>query len=225
MMTLDSGNMWREKLSPLRSALVYGMMRNLHHPRLSMPMNQPVTRLLTLLALLSSMACSSNPEPQRRYSSGLNGSSQVSTLTDEQLEQICKTYDVYVNTEVDLSSVAYVACLPLAVFTTRTKADCQASLNNCMAIFPTPIKVSAKADNAQVCATTLKQCQAKVSDLESCVTVNVDQALSVAEVWTCDRVTDPEYRDMTSANGLVNVCKNVDNACNQFAAVETPEVK
>jgi hypothetical protein len=169
--------------------------------------------------------CSAEQGPAaRRYSSGVSAGAQVSTLDDKQLEQICETYDVYVNTEVDLTQVAYIACMPVAVFTTLTPEDCQISLKNCMSLFPTPIKVSAKSDDKRLCAQTLKQCQAQVSDLEGCVNVNVSRALDVANIWSCDRVKDAAYREMAGKQSeLVNVCSNVNDACNGFAAIETPD--
>lgn len=171
--------------------------------------------------LLITAACSSDPEPRPRYATGLDGSAQVSSLDDDDLQQICESYDVYVNTDVDLEQIAYIACLPTAFFSLTPEA-CRTSLNNCMALFP-KIKVSAKADDRQVCAQTLRQCQAKVADLEGCVTVNVDRVLDIATVWSCDRVTDARYRDMVQSNGLVNVCTNLDSACNGFAAVQSPD--
>jgi len=179
--------------------------------------------LIVAATLLGVGACSNKPRTPSRYRTGLNGGAQVSTLDDNQLAQICESYDVYVNTVVDLDQVAYIACLPAAMFTTLTPQACEESLKNCMALFPAPIKVSAKADNTRVCAQTLKQCRANVGDLEGCVTVNVERALSIADIWSCDLVNDPRYRDMASSNGLVNVCANVDGACNGFAAIQAPQ--
>src|SRR4051794_40644066 len=120
-------------------------------PRLDLPisnamrMTHPASSLLIVVAALFCACGDDNSKAQSRYKTGLNGGAPVSSLDDNQLSQICESYDVYVNAAVDLDQVAYIACLPAAVFTTLTREACEDSLKNCMALFPTPIKVSAKA--------------------------------------------------------------------------------
>jgi hypothetical protein len=129
-----------------------------------------------------------------------------------------------VNTYVDLSTVAYISCLPVAIVTSVNDEQCQASLQQCMSLFPTPIHVSARAQSDQVCFQNLKQCEATVSLLESCVNVNVDLATTVLDRLSCNRANDPNYRAMVQPMAdLVNVCADVNDACNQFADVQRPD--
>lgn len=168
-------------------------------------------------------ACGKASDTRPRYVSNVTGADAtqpVSNLSTAQAQQICKSYDAYVNAYVDLDALAYLSCIPGALFTTTTREACQASLQNCIAIFPRPIQVSAKAQTVQVCTDTLVQCKASVAQLDGCVNVNLDRALAVINSWSCDMVGNPTYKAMVQpTGGLVNVCTNVDGACNNFAQV------
>lgn len=164
--------------------------------------------------------CGDGSETRPRYSSGVAGDAQVSTLDDTQQRELCESFDVYATTYVDLEAIAYLACFPAAVFTTATPEACQSALDQCVAAFPDPITVTATAHSEQLCFSTLDQCNATVAQLEGCANVNVDRALEIYRTWSCGRVTDPEFRSQAEAmNDLVNVCADVDAACNRFAEV------
>lgn len=177
---------------------------------------------LSLLGACALSACSESERP--RYSSGVDQGVPVSSLDDSDLREICSSFDGYVNTYVDLDAVAYVACLPLAIITSLDDETCQNNLNNCMQLFPRPIQVSARAQNEQMCFDTLRECEASVAQLEGCVNVNVDLALNILDRLSCNRANDPAYREMVRpmAN-LVNVCADVNNACNTFSSVQAPD--
>jgi hypothetical protein len=187
------------------------------------------TKLLSVTVLgLCLLACGKSSDTRPRYVSNVSGAGTtqpVSNLSTAQATEICKSYDAYVNTYVDLDAIAYLACIPAALFTSATREACQASLQNCMAVFPKPIQVSAKAQNVQVCANTLAQCQATVGQLDGCINVNVDRALAVINTWSCDMVGNPSYRAMVQpTGGLVNVCTDLNSACGNFAQVNnTPQ--
>ena len=122
------------------------------------------SKLLTVMVLgLSLLACSASDDTRPLYTSNVVGAGStlpVSNLSNAQAMEICRSYDAYVNANVDLDAVAYLACMPAALLTSATRAACQTNLQNCMAVFPKPIQVSAKAQTVQVCASTLAQCQA-----------------------------------------------------------------
>lgn len=168
------------------------------------------------------VACDeSDREP---YVSGVDQTAPVSTLNDEDLREICSTFDGYVNTYVDLDAVAYVACLPVAIVTSLDNETCESNLQNCMSLFPRPIQVSARAQSDEVCFENLKQCEATVEQLEGCVNVNVDLALNILDRLSCNRAGDPNYREMVRPMAdTVNVCADVNDACNQFSSVQRPD--
>lgn len=179
---------------------------------------------LGLVLLGVGVGCGDSDESRPRYDSGQSGDTNVSMLDDTQRMQLCESYDAYVNTYVSLDAVAYLACLPAAIWTTTTTEACNASLQNCLSLFPRPIQVSARAESREMCEGTLNQCQASVAQLEGCINVNIDVALQVYDQWSCDRVNDPEVRDMAAPNGgLVSVCSDIDSACNRFATVNGPD--
>jgi hypothetical protein len=179
-------------------------------------------RLVFATLVICGSACSDDPEPRPRYGApeAIAGNSQVSTLNTEQKRELCASFDAYTSTYVDLSSVAYLACLPVAIWTTLDEAACRASLDGCVKGFPKPIAVSVTARDENLCFQSLAQCNATVAQLEGCANVNVDAALQVISSWTCARVTDPEVKAMAAPMAdLVNVCADVNGACNQFATV------
>lgn len=174
------------------------------------------------LCCLLSSACGDDPQPRPRYGApeAIAGNSQVSTLSDDQKRELCQSFDVYANTYVDLDAVAYVACLPVAIWTTLTEEACQASFDQCVATFPKPISVAATAHTETMCFQSLEQCNATVAQVEGCANVNVDRVLEIFSGWSCARVGDPQLKAMSQPmSDLVNVCVDVNDACNQFAAV------
>lgn len=176
-------------------------------------------------SLVSASALVACDESEREpYVSGVDQSAPVSTLNDDDLREICSTFDGYVNTYVDLDAVAYVACLPVSIVTSLDNETCESNLRNCMSLFPRPIQVSARAQSDQVCFENLKQCEATVGQLEGCVNVNVDLAVNILDRLSCNRANDPNYRAMVQPMAdLVNVCADVNDACNQFATVQRPD--
>ncbi len=185
-------------------------------------MSSKVVRLAVLVAILAA-ACSGGSTTRPRYDAALpdaGAATPVSALSMQDKQQLCRSFDVYANTYVDLDAVAYLACLPVAIFTTVNEQACQASLNNCLALFPKPITVSATAHTDSLCFQSLDQCNATVAQLQGCANVNVDRALEVYQGWSCNRASDPAYRQMAQAmSSTVQVCTNVNNSCNQFAQV------
>jgi methionine synthase I (cobalamin-dependent) len=177
------------------------------------------------LSVLLAAACGKSDNSRPRYAAGVTGvtnTQPVSTLNNTQLQQICKSYDAYVNTYVDLSAVAYIACLPVALLTSPTREACQSSLQQCMAKFPKPISISAKTSNVQVCAQNLAQCQASVADIEGCVNGNIDSALRLPQILGCGTVADGGV-SAQRVSSLVNVCQTGNSACTNFSNAPSPQ--
>lgn len=167
-------------------------------------------------------ACDDDDRP--RYSSGVNQNAPIADLSDDELLEICSTFDGYVNTYVDLQTVATIACLPLAIVTSLDDETCQTNLQRCVDTFPLPVQVSARAQSEAVCFENLQQCEATVAQLEGCVNVNVDLALNILDRLSCNRAGDPAYRNMVEPmTNLVSVCADVNEACNTFSSVQRPD--
>lgn len=181
-------------------------------------------RGLVVLSLVGVLVAACDEDRRPRYSSGVDEQVPVSDLGDDDLRQICSSFDGYVNTYVDLSAVAYIACLPVAIVSSLNSEDCESTLRNCVSLFPEPIHVVARAQSDEVCFENLQQCEASVGLLEDCVNVNVDLALNVFDRFSCDRAGDPNYRSSVQPMAdLVNVCADVNDACNTFADVQRPD--
>lgn len=146
------------------------------------------------------------------YRAGVAPEAQVSTLDDTQLRDACERYDVYVDTYVNLDAVAYVACLPLALVASTTPAQCQQQLDTCMAAFPAPIRVQGTAQ-VDACVAELRGCNASVAQFEDCVNGNVGLAVD----YGCGGVGDSAY--VEHAMGIVSVCADIDQVCDQFETV------
>ena len=166
--------------------------------------------------LLAAVGCGASDSGSTRYVSGVDGNKDVATLDATEKQQLCDSVDAYVSGFVDLDAVAYVACIPGAIWTTTTPEACRQSLSNCMALFPRPIQVDAKLQSDAACLSSLAQCQTTVAALEGCVDVSLSRTLSVLD-WSCELAGDPSARAMAEPRSDVQVCTSVNAACNQFA--------
>lgn len=180
-------------------------------------------RNITILGLACSVlvlaGCGDDDDARAPYQSGISVSGPVSGLNNSQLQQICSSFDAYVDTNVGFDQLAYIACLPAAIVLGGTKEGCSQQLDACMAAFPQPLAAQAHVHDPQVCFANLQQCQATVSVLERCVNVNLDLAFDVLG-WTCSRAGDADVQKAAArAMDTVNVCGQVDAACNQVATL------
>jgi hypothetical protein len=180
-------------------------------------------RTLTLLLALSAVACGDDDgegRPRYRVDVDVPNTRNVSDLDDDDLDRICESYDVYVDTNVTFDSIAYIACLPVAIVTSAgDQDDCQRALDSCTDAFPKPIDIQAQVRNREVCYSTLRDCRASVTEFEGCVNVSLDLALDILDNWTCGSAADKEVRDRAlRAMDTVSVCADLDAACSQFAS-------
>jgi len=168
--------------------------------------------------------CAEGENDRPDFTTGIDAQDQsVATLDEMQLEQVCESYDVYVETYVDFDTIAYVACLPAALVLSPTRELCESALERCMSVFPKPIRVSGTVRSQEVCAEDLQQCNATVAELESCVNVNLNDFLDVSG-WSCDLIGDARAVDMARESmDSVRVCADLDDACSRFATVQAPQ--
>jgi hypothetical protein len=182
-------------------------------------MIQPRTFVPIALLCLAA-ACDDDDDGRPRYRADVtvDTTTPVSSLDDGELERICRSLDVYVDTHVSFDQVAYIACLPAAIVLGGDAAGCEAQLDDCMALFPEPVAVRAQLRDTQVCYSSLTGCRASVSDLEGCINVNLDLALDIADNWSCSGAGDDDLRARAAeAMDTTSVCADIDAACNDFA--------
>jgi hypothetical protein len=176
-------------------------------------------RTLASIALLC-LACDDDDDTRPRYRAevDIDTRTPVSSLGERELERICRSLDVYVDTHVSFDQIAYIACLPAAIVLGGSRQGCEQQLDDCMALFPEPIEVQAQLRDTQVCYSSLSGCRASVSDLEGCINLNLDLALEIASNWTCSGAGDDDLRAQAAeAMDTTQVCADIDAACNDFA--------
>lgn len=179
------------------------------------------SRAIYLLAFLV-LGCDDDDEGRPIYRSGVEVevSSPVAGLGNGELQQICQTLDVYVDTYVSFEAIAYIACLPGAIVLGGGPQGCERLLDQCMDGFPEPIQVQAELQNAEVCYTDLQSCQASVEELEGCINLNLDLAFEILESWTCSGAGSEDLRaEAARAMDTASVCADLDAACNRFATL------
>jgi hypothetical protein len=170
------------------------------------------------------VGCAEGVSDRPKYSTELESPDQtVTTLSQKQLEQVCESYDVYVETYVDFDTIAYVACLPAALVLSLTRAECEQRLDACTSLFPDPIMVKGAVRSQELCVADLQQCNATVAELESCVNVNLDSFIDISD-WSCNRIGDEAVVEQARQSmDTVRVCQDLDDACNRFAMVKAPQ--
>lgn len=181
---------------------------------------QNATIFAFVLSVTLSACGSNNNGSPPTYQSGITITGPVSSLNKGQLQQICSSFDAYVDTNIGFDQIAYIACLPAAIVLGGTKEGCMQQLSDCMGLFPKPVAVQAHVHDPQVCFANLQQCKASVSSLEKCVNVNLSLATDILDHWSCSGANDPNLQKAAAhAMDTVGVCGQVDAACNQFAAL------
>lgn len=167
---------------------------------------------LCVLALGCSIlvGCGDADQDRPRYIAGAASSTEVSALDERQLADVCETFNVYVDTYVDLDAIAYTACLPLALATSANAQQCETNLSNCMAAFPEPIAITTMG-TVEACTDDLRDCAATVGQFESCVNARVDLAVGN---YSCSGAGDSGY--VRELDSLAAVCTDIDSLCDQY---------
>lgn len=185
--------------------------------------------LLLLSTLSVSLGCGDDEDEARpRYNSGVTttgasgaGGSTivVSDLGEDDKSQLCASLDAFVQANLDFDAIAYTACLPAAIVLGGSEQGCEMHLQNCMSVFPPPIMIQAQLQDEEICFRDLDQCNATVAALETCVNVHFDSIWDVLG-WSCAGANSTSTRQAAErAMDTLNVCADLNAACNNFAVV------
>lgn len=180
----------------------------------------------SLLLALVIVGCGDDEDEGRpRYRSNVSVSTDttVADLDDDDLREICASVDAHVTAHVDLSVVAYVACLPQAILSSSDEAACESEFDRCVDDFPDPIAVNARFEDESLCISGLRGCDATVADLDTCLNLNFDVVYDVVDTLSCGGTSEAEARDaMERANDL-HLCADVSAACDDFSNIRGPD--
>jgi hypothetical protein len=186
-----------------------------------------LSSLICLLALSSAVVgCGDDDDegrPRYRSNVSVTTNTPVADLDDDDLREICASFDAHVQANVDLDVVAYAACLPGAILSSADEATCEAELQRCKDDFPDPITINARLEDETVCFSSLRACNASVADLDTCINVNLDIVYDLFDSLTCGGTSDREAQEAADRANAVNVCADISAACNDFANVRGPD--
>lgn len=180
----------------------------------------PRSRALLAAALLTATlaGCAEEDNDRPRYTASLDASTQdtqVSNLSNGDLEQVCATYSSYVDTQVSFDALAEATCLLLAIPVGLTAGQdaCEARYDECIAGTPSPVTVRAQINGQAQCVDSLRSCNGTVAQLESCVNVNLDFLLNILDTFSCGGSNGEDARAMMDT---VNACGNLNAQCTAF---------
>lgn len=170
-------------------------------------------RLLALSTCLLGLACG-HDDSGSTYNSGLPSTTTAATLSTDDKQQFCRTLDQHVNATVGFQEIARLLCLPSALLSGGSKADCEKFLDSCAAKAPAPITVDVRNTHEQACFNSLTSCEATVGTLEGCINVNVAAVRSVLETISCARVGDTAAaNEVTSVMSTARTCAQSSQSC------------
>lgn len=179
---------------------------------------------VVLLALIA--GCGDDEDEGRpRYRSDVSVSTDtpVAELDDSDLRRICANVDAHVSAHVDLSVVAYAACLPQAILSSADQDTCEAEFDRCVDNFPDPIAVNARFQDEAICISGLRLCDASVADLDTCLNLNFDFVYSVVDSLSCGGTSEAEAREAMQRANDIRLCADVSATCDDFANVRGPD--
>jgi len=180
----------------------------------------------SLMLLMMIAGCGDDEDEGRpRYRSNVSVSTDtpVADLDDDELREICASVDAHVSAHVDLSVVAYAACLPQAILSSADQDTCEAEFDRCVDGFPEPIAIRARFEDEALCVSGLRACNATVADLDTCLNLNFDVVYSVVDSLSCGGTSEAEARDAMERANDIQLCADVSAACNDFANVRGPD--
>jgi len=182
---------------------------------------------ISSLALLVVIAgCGDDEDEGRpRYRSNVSVSTDtpVAALDDDDLRQICANVDAHVSAHVDLSVVAYAACLPQAILTSADQDTCEAEFDRCVDNFADPIAINARFNDPAICVSGLRLCDATVADLDTCLNLNFDVVYSVVDSLSCGGTSEDEAREAMQRANDIHLCTDISATCDDFANVRGPD--
>jgi len=188
--------------------------------------NEVVASSIVIAALLGiAIGCGDSDDDARpRYRADLSDpaiteDTQVSMLGTTEREEVCRSYDAYVETYVSFEAIAYIACLPPAIVLGGNEEGCEQRLADCMALFPEPIEVRANVQAVEACVDRLGSCDASIVELEGCANVNLDLVLDIFDNWSCGGLNDDRIAEAARVMDTVSVCADVDDPCAEAVVI------
>lgn len=185
-------------------------------------MRASISSLLLLVAIAGCGDDEDEGRPRYRSDVSVSTDTSVADLDDEELRRICASVDAHVSGYVDLSVVAYVACLPQAILTSADRDQCEAQFDRCVDDFPKPIAINARFED-DACIEGLRLCDATVADLDTCLNLNFDVVYSIVDTLSCGGTSEAEAREAMRRANDVHLCADVSAACDDFANVRGPD--
>lgn len=145
---------------------------------------------------------------------------RVSTLSDQDLRNVCASYSAFVDAEISFDTIAYASCLPLAIVLGGNRNGCEQRLNDCMAGFPQPISIRTQIQNDGVCLDSLRACNGTVAQLESCVNVNLGLVWDILDRFSCREINENSTQEAQTVMNTASVCADLDARCTRFTDVD-----
>lgn len=174
--------------------------------------------LLIIALALPVLACGDDDEKRAPYSSGVQAAGPVSSLDDDDLAKLCRSYDAHVDVNLGFDVVATAACLPSAILLGLTYEGCQQRMAECKRDLPPPVTASVRVTDERACVEDLRKCDQSVASLEGCINVNLGSVYRLIDSLTCGDVNT----DRAAMANLVSACANTSPGCQRFVE-PTPE--
>ncbi|MGE0789535.1 MAG: hypothetical protein AB7S26_27930 [Sandaracinaceae bacterium] len=157
-----------------------------------------------LLALVCLVGCSSG------YKSGVDGQKPVSTLSMDEAQTACTNLSVYFRDSYTEQDSISFQCYLRALSTTTDPTACQADYNACIIDPPDVSRPTIDCTNAQVDS----ECNATVSQVESCVTDYVNASLDRIHEVDCSVAGNiPELQRLQTPPPRSSSCSSIDSIC------------
>ncbi len=158
-----------------------------------------------LLAALLASACTNG------YSSGVDGSKPVSSLTVAEATTACLNLGLYYQEQLTEDDFVRFRCYGLALSdVTATPTQCQAQYDACQADPPAVDPPTVDCTNAM----SDSSCNARVSQLESCITARVQQQRDFIAGLDCSVAGNvPELMRLREPLPLPPECTAIQDIC------------
>ena len=181
--------------------------------------------LLGALALATVSGCGDDDDERPRYRATVTTNNddgttiQVSSLEDDELEEVCASYSAFVDTHISFDALAYFWCLPQAIVLGGSAEGCEERLLTCIDDFPEPIELGAQSTGTEICLSQLRSCNASVAEFEGCVNLNLDLVFDIFDNWSCGGNNDDQIRDAARAMDRLSICADIDASCAEAAGL------
>lgn len=175
-----------------------------------------------VVALLALNGCASNnSRPVYRSfaeDENVDEDEMISSLDQDQREQICRSVDGYVDTYVGFDALARIVCHPLAVvLSLGNRRNCEVAYQDCVdGLAIDPLTIRASVSNTSACADRLASCSGSVAQLDACVDIRLDVLESLVETFSCAGDLSAEMRaeaERVMNSSTVSGCADFQAAC------------